>query len=535
MRPAASSPSPENPDSPEAPAATGAGRRHGRRRAASALAVAVLLAGGPAGAVAAPQTAVPQSDVVAVAQVPPGLESFYAQVLTWAPCGLGAECATLQVPMDYANPAGAQVQLAVKRVRSADAAARTGSLLVNFGGPGGSGTQSLEAWAAGLDPRIRAAYDLVGFDPRGVASSTAVECLDDAGMDAKRATQFDPDTEEGLAALTAYAQEYAAACARSTGPLLAEVDTVSAAQDLDVLRAVLGEEDLDYVGYSYGTQLGSTYADLFPEHTGRLVLDGAMDPTLDYAEVTLGQAYAFERSFRVYVESCLPMDGCPFEGTPEEASAEVAALLERLGTTPLPTADGRPLTADDALTGMLLPLYNERLWPWLTQALKPALDQGDGTALMFLADARYGRAADGTYRSNGSEANTAINCLDLPVDTDPEAMAALDAQLQEASPTFGDLFSHGEVFCGEWPHGPAPERPARPAAGAAPILVIGTTGDPATPYVWAEALAEQLESGHLLTYQGEGHTAYTRGNACVDATVNTYLLEGTLPAEEKTC
>lgn len=526
MLPPDSSPAPDRLCADEPP------ERHRARRAAAVVAAAVLLMGGPA--TVAPATAtVAQAGVLAPAHVPPGLGGFYAQTLAWTACGTGAECATVKVPLDYADPAGQQIDLAVKRLRSTDATVRRGALLVNFGGPGGSGTASLEAWAARLDPKVRAAYDLVGFDPRGVMGSTAVECLNDAEMDRMRALQIDPDTEEGLAAFTAFAEQFAAACQRNTGPLLAEVDTASAARDVDVVRHALGEAQLNYVGYSYGTRLGSTYADLFPDHTGRLVLDGAVDPTLDYGELTLGQAYAFERSFRVYVEACLPMDGCPFEGTVEEASAEVAALLERLETEPLPTADGRPLTANDAVTGMLLPLYEERLWPWLTQALIPALDRGDGTALMFLADARYGRNPDGTYRGNGSEANTAIDCLDLPANTDPEAMAALDAQLQEASPTFGDLFSHGEVYCGAWPHGPAPE--PVDAAGAAPLLVIGTTGDPATPYVWSQALAEQLESATLLTYRGEGHTAYGRGNKCVDAVVNTYLVEGVLPQEDAIC
>ncbi|MEX5237680.1 alpha/beta hydrolase [Kocuria arenosa] len=523
---------PENDRGPDDIPGDCAGRRRRTRRAGSALALAVLLATGPAAGAAT--VAAPPSGVVVTAQVPPGLEDLYAQQLVWSACGVAAECARVQVPLDHENPAAGQVQLAVTRVASTDPAARQGSLLVNFGGPGGSGTASIEAWAAGLDPRVRAAYDIVGFDPRGVGSSTAVECVDDATRDAMRATSVDPDTPEGLAQAVAAAERFAAACAANTGPLLGEVDTVSAAKDLDILRAVLGDDELHYLGYSYGTLLGATYADLFPERTGRFVLDAAMDPSLDGARLTLDQAAGFERSLRVYVESCLPLDGCPFEGTADEGLAEIEALLRQIEAQPLPTADGRPLTVDNAVSGLIKPLYDPRIWWFLTQSLALATEHGDGTGLMRLADIAYGRGPDGTY-TNSYEANIAIDCLDRPENDDPAAMAALDARLQEASPTLGDWFSHGQVTCGAWPHEPVSAPAPIDAAGAGPVLVVGTTGDPATPYAWSQALAAQLEDGHLLTRVGEGHGAYLSGNRCVDDTVTGYLLEGVLPAEERIC
>ncbi|WP_424346848.1 alpha/beta hydrolase [Kocuria sp. CH-021] len=526
---------PENTRGPDDPSGS-RGRRRGRtRRAGSVLALAVLLAAAPAGGAAGAATvAAPQQGVVVTAQVPPGLEDFYAQQLVWTACGAAAECTRVRVPLDHDNPAAGQIELALTRVPSTDPAARQGSLLVNFGGPGGSGTASIEAWAAGLDPRVRAAYDVVGFDPRGVGSSTAVECVDDATMDAMRAGTVDPDTPEGLAQAIAAAERFAAACAANTGLLLGEVDTISAAKDLDILRAVLGEDELDYLGYSYGTLLGATYADLFPERTGRFVLDAAMDPSLDGAGLTLDQAAGFERSLRVYVESCLPLDGCPFEGTVDEGLAEIEDLLRQVEAQPLPTADGRPLTVDDAVSGLIKPLYDPRIWWFLTQSLDLATEHGDGTGLMRLADIAYGRGPDGTY-ANSYEANIAIDCLDRPENDDPAAMAALDARLQEASPTLGDWFSHGQVTCGAWPHEPVSTPAPIDAAGAGPILVVGTTGDPATPYAWSQALAAQLEGGHLLTRVGEGHGAYLSGNRCVDETVTTYLLEGVLPAEERVC
>lgn len=494
------------------------------------LSLTVLLAAAPVtGAGAVPRTA-----PVVTAQAPPGLEPFYAQEIVWTPCGVAAECATVSAPLDHADPAAGVIDLALTRVPSTGAAAPQGSLLVNFGGPGGSGTAAIEGWAAGLDPDVRAAYDVVGFDPRGVGSSTAVDCVDGPTVDAWRADPVDPDTPEGLAELTARAELFAAACASTTGPLLGEVDTDSAARDLDLLRAVLGDDRLTYLGYSYGTALGAAYIELFPERTGRFVLDAAVDPALDIADLSVQQAAGFERSLRVFAASCLPQDGCPLEGTVDEAVAEIDALLERLETQPLPTADGRPLTVDDAVAGIIRPLYEDRVWWLLGQALGRALDHGDGTALMFLADSAYGRSPDGTY-SNANEANTAIDCLDYPVDDSPAAMAALDARLQEAAPTLGDYFSHDEAYCGAWPHEPVSPPAPVDGAGAGPVLVVGGTGDPATPYAWSEALAEQLAGGHLLTREGEGHGSYLRGNLCVDEVVNGYLLQGVLPAQERTC
>lgn len=510
------------------------GSRHRRaRRAGSGLALAVLLATAPA-AGATGAGAVPTTPPVVDDQASPGLERFYAQEPVWTPCGVAAECTRVRAPLDYGNLAAGEITLALTRVASTDAAARQGSLLVNFGGPGGSGTATIEAWAAGLDPLVRAGYDIVGFDPRGVGASTAVECVDGPTVDAWRAESVDPDTPEGLAEHTARAEQFAAACAARTGPLLGEVDTDSAAQDMDLMRAVLQDEELTYLGYSYGTLLGAAYAEQFPERTGRFVLDAAVDPALTDAELTLQQAAGFERSLRVFAASCLPQDGCPFHGTVDDAMAEIDALLERLETQPLPTADGRPLTADDAVSGIIMPLYDNRIWWRLDQALGRALDHGDGTALMLLADVASGRNPDGTY-SNASEANIAVSCLDFPVDDSPAAMAAMDARLQEASPTLGDYFSHGEVFCGAWPYEPVSPPASVDGAGAGPVLVIGGTGDPATPYAWSEALAGQLEGGHLLTRVGMGHASYLRGNRCVDEVVNGYLLEGVLPAEERTC
>ena len=478
----------------------------------------------------------PSASMPASPQDPlPELTAFYAQHPVWSPCGQGAECAEMEVPLDYDAPAEGRISLAVKRVRSTGSA-EGGALLVNFGGPGASGTALVEGFAAGMaSPELLAAYEVVGFDPRGVGSSTPVECVDDAGLDALRAARYDFDTTAGLAEYATAARDFARACERNTGSLLGEVDTVSAARDLDIVRAVLGQAKLDYLGYSYGTLLGATYADLFPQRTGRLVLDGAVDPSISYAEITAAQATGFEAAMRAYAESCTAGADCPLTGGPDEAVAQVRALLDRAEATPLPTADGRELTSRLAATGILVGLYDDQLWPVLTGALAQALHAGDGSELMFLADVVAQRQPDGSYLGNYLEVQPAINCLDYPMEADPAAMAAEAARFQEASPTFGHLLGYSAIRCQDWPYEPTGRPGPITAEGAAPILVVGTTGDPATPYAWAEALAGQLASGHLLTWQGRGHTAYGRADECLEDAVDAYLIEGTLPPEDLTC
>lgn len=469
------------------------------------------------------------------------LAPYYEQRPVWSSCGEVAECAEVQVPLDYDRPDGERIALAVKRLPAAgddpdDAAASAGSLLVNFGGPGASGVQLVDALPQQLgDSPLLRAFDVVGFDPRGVGQSAAVDCVDDAGMDELRADQVDRLTEEGFAELTAAAADFAQDCARLTGRLLGEVDTVSAARDLDVLRAVLGDMHLNFLGYSYGTFLGATYAELFPERTGRLVLDGALDPSLSYAERTAGQAAGFERAVRAFAEDCVSRVDCPLDGDVDDAVTQVRTLLNRTATAPLPTVDGRALTQPLAATGILVGLYDHQAWPVLRAALGRALTAGDGSDLLLLADFVAGRQPDGTYVGNMAEAQAAVTCLDYPMDSTRQEMAAAAEELVRISPTFGDVLGYEEVRCQVWAHEATGSPGPITARGAAPILVVGTTGDPATPYAWSQALAEQLESGRLLTWQGEGHTAYGRSNECIRDAVDAYLIEGTLPRRGHRC
>lgn len=489
----------------------------------------------------APETLPSATGSVEAADEPasdPDFEAFYAQTPAWEGCGEGLECSTVMVPADWAEPDGPTIDVAVARRLATDPEARIGSLLYNPGGPGVSGAQLVRDFGAQLvTPEVLARYDLVGFDPRGVGDSAPIDCLEDEELDAYLAYDVEAETDEGLADLAEQAQEFADGCAASAGPLLAHLDTPSAARDMDVLRAALGEERLTYLGKSYGTLLGAHYAEQFPQRVGRLVLDGALDPANGYDDVVLGQAGGLELAFRNYLQACLDgetSDECPVRGSVDEAAQQVQQVIAQAEEQPLTTGSDRELTVSLAVTGIITPLYDDASWPVLDEALAAAL-VGDGAPLLRLADLYAGRNADGSYDSNLLEAFTAINCLDYAVDDAPDAMRALEDQLAQESPTFGPYLAYGELTCGLWPEEPVRASEPIAASGAAPILVVGTTGDPATPYQWSQALAEQLESGRLLTYEGEGHTAYARASACVDAAVDGYLLDGVLPGEGATC
>lgn len=474
-------------------------------------------------------------DTAEPGDVPEDLLPYYEQTLAWAPCDETFECASLEVPMDYAEPSGERITIAVKRLLARDPGDRLGSLVVNPGGPGVPGTTLVDSAARIFGEPVLDAYDVVGFDPRGVGESTAVECVKPAELDELRAKVYDADDPTGLQEFRDDMRDFGEACQANTGRLLAFVDTVSATRDIDVLRDALGDARLTFLGYSYGTLLGATYADLFPGRVGRMVLDGGVDPTLDRSEQRYGQAAGFEAALRAYVEDCLAGDGCPLRGTVDEAVGQVKRFLDLLEGSPLPTGTDRDLTQSLAVSGILVTLYDDRYWPILSQALSEALGNGDGAALLLLADFLADREADGDYASNSTVAIRAINCLDEPTDADPDAMAAEATRLSELSPTFGEFLAYGDIVCDEWPVVAAVPNGTLDAPGAAPILVIGTTRDPATPYAWSEGLADQLESGHLLTYDGQGHTAYGRANDCLQDAVDRYLVRGELPADRLVC
>ncbi|MDJ0318024.1 alpha/beta hydrolase [Arthrobacter antibioticus] len=468
-----------------------------------------------------------------VGEVPAELQDFYTQAVTWTSCNGGFQCAEVEVPMDYKNPKKKSIKLSAIRLPASGN--RQGAMLINPGGPGGSGVDMVKDGAQSyFSAKLRGAYDVVGFDPRGVKRSTPVKCLDDAQMDAARQKEFDMSTEEGYAAAEAETKTESELCQKNSGPELAFLDTVSSARDMDILRAVVGDKALNYMGFSYGTKLGATYAGLFPERVGKFSLDGAMDPSLDIDEVSMGQAVGFENAMRAWVANCLSGTDCPVSGTVDAAMKQIRELNEVYTATPQQTPEGRVVTGTEFTGALAFGMYSTDLWAPLTGALTQAF-AGDASGMLMLADFSADRDSDGKYNSNTAAAFTAINCLDYPMNSDLAHMREQTELLKKAAPTFGELLAYSGLTCKFWPF-PATGEPAPiSAAGAGPILVVGTTGDPATPYAWSEALAKQLDSGVLVTWKGEGHTAYGRSNECLSATVDAYFVDGKVPAAGVTC
>ena len=468
----------------------------------------------------------------------PALAPFYDQSLDWQPCEGDAEheCTDLQVPLDYTDPGGETIEIAVLRVPASEPGQRLGSLVVNPGGPGAPGTSYAAAGDAVFRAPLLARYDIVGFDPRGTGGSAPVDCLSDEQLTEFLAADPSPDEPAEVEALVADLETFFDGCVERSGDLAAHVSTVEAAKDMDVLRAALGESGLTYLGASYGTKLGATYAELFPDRADRLVLDGAVDVSLTSRELNLGQAAGFERALRAYVSDCVEGGDCFLGESVQEGLDRIVAFLEEVDREPIPAPGGRELTVGSAFYGLITPLYVSDYWFLLSQALEAAF-AGDGTTLMLLADTYASRTPSGNYTDNSSEAIYAINCLDDPSSTPVEEIPAQVPDFLEASPTLGEVFAWSLVCCRglEVEPDPSTRLGEITAEGAAPILVVGTTRDPATPYEWAQALADQLEPGVLLTREGDGHTAYNSGNACIDEAIEAFLIEGTVPDDGTTC
>lgn len=472
----------------------------------------------------------------APASVPSDLKPYYDQTLTWHACQSGMQCTTVKAPLDWSHPQGASIDLAL--VRQPAKGKRIGSLLVNPGGPGASGFDFVaQSVNYATDATLQQHFDIVGFDPRGVGRSTKVTCYGPKQMDAYLydITPGAIGSDAWIAAQTASSAAFAQACQKNTGPLLAHVDTVSAARDLDLLRGVLGDRTLHYLGYSYGTYLGAVYAGLFPTHVGRMVLDGALDPAASNFEVTLEQSKGFENSLRLYMEKCLSnAKTCPFTGSVDNGMNTVASLLASVQASPIRNSDGRELGSNTLLTAIIYPLYDANATTYLNDLFSQVM-QGDASLAFQFADAYNDRNPNGTYADNSTEAFTAINCLDYQYDANPASMRKQAAELAAAAPVIGPYMGYGDIGCAVWPYKSTVTRGPIHAKGAAPIVVVGTTNDPATPYVWAQNLSHELDSGHLVTYRGSGHTAYNKSNSCVNNAVDDYLVNGTVPGAGLTC
>jgi pimeloyl-ACP methyl ester carboxylesterase len=459
------------------------------------------------------------------------LARFYGQHLEWTACGGAFQCTKLTVPVDWAHPDGDVLQIAVLRKRATGS--RIGSLLLNPGGPGVGGASWVRAAADTFGKSLQSAYDLVGWDPRGTGQSAPVRCLDDKALDEMYATDATPDDDREVQQLVQESADFARACADRSGPSFAHLDSISNAKDMDVLRAALGDAVLSYYGASYGTYYGAWYAQLFPWRVGRLVLDGAVDPSLSSAQYSAGQAMGFGRAVRAYVKDCLANDGCPLRGTVDDAFAQLRALLVKADESPLRTAGGRELTQSLMAYGLARGMYEQAFWPTISRGVTQAM-RGDGTTLLALSDDYLERSSGGHYGQSLISLSP-ISCLDHPETRSVGEIAAQARELGKDYPPLGDFIGWGALSCKVWPLPAVVPTQKLTAPGAAPILVVGTTDDPATPYEWAQGLAGQLSSGRLLTRTGQGHVGYRQGNRCIDRAVERYLVQGTLPAEGTVC
>jgi pimeloyl-ACP methyl ester carboxylesterase len=468
----------------------------------------------------------------ATAAPSPDLARYYDQKLTWTTCDRSFQCTKLTVPLDYTHPGGTDLQLAVVRLKASGH--RLGSLVINPGGPGSSGVEYAEAAQTQFTAPLRETFDIVGFDPRGVGASSPVRCLSSTQLDAYFAMDPTPDTPAEQQSFLSSQKTFNAGCEKESGKILPYVATVDAARDMDVLRAALGDPRMYYLGSSYGTYLGATYAGLFPSRAGRLVLDGAVDPELTNEQLDLGQAKGFQVALDSFIANCEKRSDCPLPKTDQAANDRIAALLKSLDAKPEPTGQaGRPLTEGLASLGISEALYQPE---YLDAVLRAGLKQafaGNGSTLLQLADYYTGRTTSGSY-PNLLEAFVAINCADKGSDTSIADVERVLPEFEKASPVFGAGMAWGNLACVDWPVAPQPIGPIH-APGAGPILVIGTTRDPATPYVWAQSLAAQLDTGRLLTFDGDGHTGYNRGSSCINRAVEKFLIQGVLPAKGLVC
>ncbi|MER5393930.1 alpha/beta hydrolase [Saccharopolyspora sp. NPDC002686] len=486
-----------------------------------------------------------------VGPVPPGLERFYGQELSWGPCAPyartesdrtayaspGIECARLQVPMDYAAPQGEAITIGVLRSPATDQQQKIGSLQINPGGPGASGMSTAASLAGSVrSTELGERFDLIGFDPRGIgASEPEVRCLTDQERDADRLDSDADTSPAGVAQTESEERDYASKCAQRTNPkLLANVGTRDVARDMDVLRSALGDEKLNYVGYSYGTRIGAEFAEKFPGNVRAMVLDGAIDPGQSAIDQLVAQGAGFQRAFNDFAVWCAARQQCSLGRDPKTAVAQFQQITRPLVERPVRAGDGRELSYKDATMGAIQALYTPSLWDQLDGGLAE-LRQGSGRTLLALSDSYFSRGQSGRY-SNTNDAFDAVHCVDDQRVMDPNVRREADRRYREAAPFLddGNPPSAALDMCAFWPV-PVTGEPTEPEVGALPpTLVISTTGDPATPYDAGVKLADALH-GRLLTFEGTQHTVFLQGVSCVDDAGTRYLVDLKVPADGARC
>ncbi|MDO8732516.1 MAG: alpha/beta hydrolase [Actinomycetota bacterium] len=471
---------------------------------------------------------------LASSQAATGLDAYRAQSLKWHSCAVG-QCASLQVPLDYSDLSRGDITLAVSRAPHSGPNFQ-GSIVINPGGPGESGLAFAGYAAKFLAPAVAKEFDFIGLDPRGVQNSAPVTCMTSKQTAAWLAMDSTPDTPKEVASVMRAAARISKGCLKHSPRIAPFVGTPSAAQDLDILRSALREEKLNWLGFSYGTALGIAYLEAFPDHVGRFVLDGSLNPALDSMQLSAGQSVGFQRAFQNFAADCSRQKNCTLGESATVITAKVNALLARLDQHPLRTDQGPRLTQSLGMGGMLTAMYSTDLWKPLGDAIAQAL-AGNGTGLMELAWSGAEQIGPAKFSSNIQSAYYAIDCWDMPPAPGAAGLSLAAKRWSVAAPVpeFAESMAWSNAPCTSWfahdPHLPAPAS----TSTKAPVLVIGTRFDPATPYEWAQALSSQLPTSTLLTYEGNGHTAYGSGSKCIDGQVDLYLLQGNMPAKGTSC
>ena len=501
----------------------------------STLALAALIMTSAPSAPAAVQAPTATTSVSAA------LRPYYAQLLVWEPCHKTLQCATFRVPLDYAKPSGRRLTITAARVPATGTS--RGSLVVNPGGPGSSGIEYISDPQYAVSATARRNFDLVSFDPRGVGESAPLWCLDGTRLDSFLDLDPTPDTAREQQALLASGRVLAAACTREDAALMEHVSAVDMARDMDILRAVLGEARLRYLGKSWGTVLGKVYAALFPSRVGSFVLDGAVDLALPATRATFEQARGFETAIDRFVAWCVKRNACVLGENVVSAKQRLVRFVQSLDAKPLPAAEStRPLTEAQAVTAIIGPLYvADGGFEWLLSGLTPALQSGDGTALQTIFDWFVERDGNGRYANNANTAIYVVNCLDGRAGISTIAQARATATAWAAKlPFMGRVMAWSDLPCAEWPVRASTDITTLQVRNVPPALVLGGTYDPATPLAWSRGLAAQWPTSALLVHDGDGHTSYANGSLCVDRYVDTFLLSADirhpdLPANGTMC
>jgi pimeloyl-ACP methyl ester carboxylesterase len=447
--------------------------------------------------------------------------------IAWTSCGADLQCGTLTVPLNYADPEGTTIGIAVERHPAEVPSQRIGSLVINPGGPGVSGIDDMSNELSVLTPELLDDFDIVTFDPRGVQRSDPITCGETPGATPGALPDPVPQTAAAQKSMIAGLRQYGLNCQKASGAIFPYAGTVDVARDLDRLRIALGDAGLTYMGQSYGTLIGATYAEMFPTHIRAMVLDSVIDPALSLNQITLGQAEGFEGVLNSFFTWCAASASCPWKTT-SDPTAALLAQIATSRTTPAPAGGGRSAGPGELYNALLDGLYSPSEWPRLGQALGADAD-GNGAAIVAMSNSYQ---ADGS--TNGSDAAADIDCLDHPASKDVAAYSYLAAVFKASAPVFGPVLAWGEAECAVWPVPPSRTPAPVSAPGSPPILLVGTTHDPATPYAWAVNLAGELSHGVLLTRDGSDHVAYFY-SACVRSYVQTYLVTVVTPPKDTVC